>query len=177
MRREPLEVGAEHGEEYAGKYVFQELTWAKRSRIIQKHTRYHAVSGQVQSSDFVAIQAETIWASLKEQPQHKPVTLEKLLGEDDGVPIALGELMSKVVNGLCAMTREETAFLSAQSDDNDHPTVTEFRLCKEFGWTPTQLGRQPARAIHEFTVILNEVDRQAEEEKRRTEREARKHER
>ena len=119
MRRENVEVGTEYGAEYAGTYVFQELTWAKRSRIIQKHTRYHPISGQVQSSDFIAIQAETIWASLKEQPQNSPLTLEKLLGEENGIPIALGELFSRIVNGLCAMTREETAFLSAPSDDSD----------------------------------------------------------
>ena len=119
MRREKVEFGTEHGDEYAGTYVFQELTWAKRSRIIQKHTRYHPVSGQVLSSDFIAIQAETIWAALKDQPPHKPLTLEKLLSEEDGVPIAIGELLSKIVNGLCAMTREETAFLSAPSDAND----------------------------------------------------------
>ncbi|MBT0159363.1 hypothetical protein G4O51_05190 [Candidatus Bathyarchaeota archaeon A05DMB-2] len=116
MRRETVNLGTEYGAEYAGKYVFQELTWARRSRIIQKHTRYHPITGQVVSSDFIAIQAETIWASLKEQPQSKPITLEKLLGEENGVPIALGELFSRIANSLCAMTQEETAFLSAQSD-------------------------------------------------------------
>jgi hypothetical protein len=116
MRTESIEVDAEYGAEYAGKYVFQEITWAKRSRIIQKHTRYHPVSGQVLSSDFIAIQAETIWAALKEQPPNAPLTLENLLSEDDGIPIALGELFSKVVNNLCAVTREENAFLSAPLD-------------------------------------------------------------
>src|SRR3972149_8304748 len=120
MRRETVEVGPEYGVEYAGTYVFQELTWAKRSRIIQKHTRYHPMSGQVLSSDFIAIQAETIWASLKEQPPNEPLTLEKLLGEENGIPIPLGELLSKIVNDLCAMTREETAFLSAPSDARSH---------------------------------------------------------
>jgi hypothetical protein len=119
MRRETVEIGTEHGAEYAGTYVFQELTWARRSRIIQKHTRYHPVSGQVQSSDFIAIQAETIWASLKEQPPSQPLTLEKLLGEENGIPITLGELFSNIVNRLCALTSGETAFLSEPSDDND----------------------------------------------------------
>ena len=116
MRRQTVNIGTEYGVEYAGKYVFQEFTWAKRSRIIQKHTKYHPVSGQVQSSDFIAIQAETIWAALKEQPQGNPLTLEKLLGEENGVPIPLGELLSQIVNSLCALTREETAFLSEPSD-------------------------------------------------------------
>lgn len=120
MRRETVEIGTEYCDEYAGKYVFQDLTWAKRSRIIQKHTRYHPISGQVLSSDFIAIQAETIWTALKEQPPHKPLTLERLLGEENGIPIPLGELLSKIVNSLCAMTREETAFLSAPSDARSH---------------------------------------------------------
>jgi hypothetical protein len=116
MRKQTVNIGNEYGAEYAGKYVFQEITWAKRSRIIQKHTKYHPISGQVQTSDFIAIQAETIWAALKEQPQGNPLTLEKLLGEENGIPIPLGELLSQVVNGLCALTREETAFLSEPSD-------------------------------------------------------------
>jgi len=107
-KEETVEVDQRFGKDYAGKYVFQEITWAKRSRIIQKYTKYHPVSGQVLSSDYVAIQAETIWASLKEQPESKPITLEKLLSDEDGIPIGLGELFSKVVNKLCGVTLEET---------------------------------------------------------------------
>ncbi len=116
MRKQTITLGDEYGAQYAGKYVFQEITWAKRSRIIQKHTKYHPLTGQVQNSDFIAIQAETIWAALKEQPEANPITLEGLLGEENGVPIPLGELFSQVVNGLCALTREETSFLSEPSD-------------------------------------------------------------
>lgn len=107
MKTEKIEIDSRYGEEYAGKYVFSEITWAKRSRIIQKHTKYHPVTGQVISSDYVAIQAETILASLKEQPTNKPVSLEKLLSEEDGVPIELGELFSQTVNRLCGLTAEE----------------------------------------------------------------------
>jgi len=117
MRKEAVEIGEEYGPEYKGKYVFQEITWAKRSRIIQKHTKYSPVSGQIQSSDYVAIQAETIWASLKEQPEHKPISLEKLLSEEEGVPIQLGELFSQIVNRLNSISVEETRFLSEQSND------------------------------------------------------------
>ena len=116
MRKEIVEIDERFGKEYAGRYVFQELTWAKRSRIIQKHTKYSQHTGQVVTSDYVAIQAETIWASLREQPPNKPITLEKLLGEEDGIPIGLGELFSQIVNRLNSLTTEETAFLSAPSD-------------------------------------------------------------
>ncbi|MEM0006818.1 MAG: hypothetical protein QXR89_00935 [Candidatus Bathyarchaeia archaeon] len=118
MRTETVVIGEEYGKEYAGKYVFQELTWARRSRIIQKYTKYHPLTGQVISSDYIAIQAETIMASLKEQPPHQPISLEKLLSEDPekGVPIALGELFSQIVNRLNSVSFEETAFLSAASD-------------------------------------------------------------
>jgi hypothetical protein len=145
MRRETVNLGTEYGEEYTGKYVFQELTWAKRSRIIQKHTRYHPVSGQVVSSDFIAIQAETIWAALKEQPLNTPITLEKLLGEENGIPVPLGELFSKIVNSLCAMTREETAFLSAPSDAKDHiqPSQTSASAKNSGGPQTSSQSNQP----------------------------------
>jgi len=117
MRKETIEINERFGKEYAGKYVFQEITWAKRSRIIQKYTRYSQQTGQVIASDYVAIQAETIMASLKEQPPNKPITLEKLLSEEDGVPIELGELFSQIVNRLNAVGLEETAFLSEQSEN------------------------------------------------------------
>ena len=100
MKTETLEIDGRFGEEYAGRYVFQEISWAKRNRIIQKYTKYHGVTGQVLKSDYVAIQAETIWASLKEQPEEKPITLDRLLSEEDGVPIELGELFSQVANKL-----------------------------------------------------------------------------
>ncbi len=82
MKTETLEIDGRFGEEFAGKYVFREITWAKRNRIIQKHTKYNNVTGDVISSDFVAIQAETIMAALHGQPQSHPITLEKLLADD-----------------------------------------------------------------------------------------------
>jgi len=107
MRIETVEVDKRFGEEYTGRYVFKEITWMKRSRIITKYTKYHPVTGQIVSSDLPAIQAETIWASLKEQPANKPVTLERLLDEENGIPIELGELFSMVVNRLCGLSAEE----------------------------------------------------------------------
>lgn len=95
------------GAEYRGTYVFQEITWAKRSRIIQRYTKYHPMTGQVLSSDYIAIQAETILAALKEQPSTQPISLEKLLSEENGIPIELGEIFSKVVNRLCGLTMDE----------------------------------------------------------------------
>jgi hypothetical protein len=141
MRKENVEVGTEYSAEFAGKYVFQEITWAKRSRIIQKHTKYHPITGQVQSSDFIAIQAETIWAALKEQPPNQPLTLEKLLGEETGIPIALGELFSQIVNSLCAVTRDEVAFLSVPFDEAN-PT----RQSPTFGSVKSSAGRQQSSA-------------------------------
>ena len=116
MNKKIVEVGSEYGAEYAGTYIFQELTWAKRSRIIQKYTKYHPISGQVVSSDFIAIQAETIWAALKQQPPNNPLTFEKLAGEEIGIPIGLGELLSKIANNLCSLNREDATFLSEPSN-------------------------------------------------------------
>ena len=117
MRNEKVEIDKRFGKEYAGKYVFQEISWAKRSRIIQKNTKYSQVTGQVISSDYVAIQAETIFASLKEQPESKPVTLEKLLSEENGIPVGLGELFSQIANRLNSLTVQKSRFLSEQSEE------------------------------------------------------------
>jgi len=45
-----------------------------------------------------------------------------------------------------------------------HQSLTEYRLCKEFGWTPSQLAHVSAKKVEEFLVIINEVDRQALEQ-------------
>ena len=149
MRKQTLTIGDEYGIEYQGIYVFGEITWAKRSRIIQKHTKYHPISGQVQASDFIAIQAETIWAALKEQPAGDPVSIEKLLGEENGVPIALGELFSQVVNGLCALTREETAFLSEPSAAKNPtpPSPTSASAKNSAGPQPNSPSSLPESSI------------------------------
>jgi hypothetical protein len=145
MRKEVLVLDESFGKEYAGRYVFQEITWAKRSRIIQKYTRYNTVSGHVVSSDFIAIQAETIWASLKEQPVHKPVSLEKLLSEDDGLPIALGELFSEIANKLNNVSLEESAFLSEPSEDKNQTrsSQTSASAKNSAGHQTSLQGNQP----------------------------------
>jgi len=137
MRTEVLELDGRFGEGYAGRYVFREISWAKRSRIIQKYTKYHPLTGQIVSSDFIAIQAETIVASLKEQPSHKPISLEKLLSEDDGVPVELGELFSQIVNRLNSVSLEEQRFLSVQSEGKN-----QTRGSQTFAFAKSSDGHQ-----------------------------------
>jgi hypothetical protein len=117
--------------------VLQGITWAKRNRIIQKHTKYNKLSGEVESSDFIAIQAETIFASLHEQPTNKPISLEKLLDEDNGVPIELGELFSKIANRLNGMSHEDLHFLLEQLDEE-----SRIRLFQSFGFAKPSGGLQ-----------------------------------
>ena len=50
MNTEKVEVGDQFGKEYQGTYVFGEITWAKRSRIIQKHTKYHPTQGKCRAA-------------------------------------------------------------------------------------------------------------------------------
>jgi hypothetical protein len=109
METESVEVDERFGKEYAGKYVFREITRIKRLRIIKKYTKYHPQTGAVIDSDVGAIDAEITWASLKEQPENKPITLEKLLTEDaeTGVPIRLTALFTKTVNRLNGLSPEE----------------------------------------------------------------------
>ena len=117
--------------------MFAEISWAKRNRIIQKHTRYNKLTGEVESSDFIAIQAETIIASMHGQPASKPVTLEKLLNEDDGIPIELGELFSKAVNRLNGLSREDLRFLLEQLDEE-----SRIQLLSSFGFVKPSAGPQ-----------------------------------
>jgi len=128
MRTETIEVDERFGKEYAGRYVFQEITWAKRNRILQKHTRYNPQTGSILTTDYVAIQAETIMASLKEQPPSKPIAVEKLLSEDTekGVPIELGELFSRIANKLCTVSRQENTFLSEPSEETNRTQPSRF---------------------------------------------------
>jgi hypothetical protein len=139
LKTEKLEIDGRFGEEYQGTYTFAEITWAKRNRIIQKHTKYNKLSGDVESSDFIAIQAETIIASMHGQPTSKPVTLEKLLGEEDGVPIELGELFSKIANRLNGLSREDLRFLLEQLDEESRTA-----LFQSFGYAKNSAGHQPS---------------------------------
>ena len=138
MRSEILELDNRFGEEFAGHYSFSEITWAKRNRIIQKHTKYSKLSGEVESSDFIAIQAETIMASLHGQPDSKPLSLEKLLDEENGVPIELGELFSKVTNKLNGMVHEDLRFLLERLDEE-----SRIQLFQNFGFVKSSDGPQP----------------------------------
>lgn len=133
------------GKEFTGGYAFREITWARRSRICQRYTKYSKMTGQVESSDFVAIQAESIWASLKEQPESKPITLEKLLGEEEGIPIELGELFSKVVNRLNGVSHDELRFLLEQlSEENRTQLLASFGFVKSSaGPSSSSEGSQP----------------------------------
>jgi len=138
MEPENIVIDDRFGTEYQGKYLFKEITWAKRNRIIQQHTKYSKISGEVESSDFIAIQAETIMASLHGQPDSKPITLEKLLSEgDDGIPIALGELLSKVTNKLNGLAHEDIRFLLEQLGEG-----SRIQLFQSFGFVKSSVNSQ-----------------------------------
>lgn len=148
LKTETLELDGRFGEEYQGKYVFKEITWAKRSRIIQKYTKYSKLSGEVESSDFIAIQAETIMASMHGQPSSHPITLEKLLSEENGVPIGLGELFSQITNRLNNVGPEEARFLSEPSDvrDRTKPSQTSDSIRSSDGLPTNSVASQPKQS-------------------------------
>jgi len=51
--------------------------------------------------------------------------------------------------------------LEALRERRMHPSLTTFRLCQEFGWTPAQVGAQRAADIETFVLILDELERQS----------------
>jgi hypothetical protein len=138
VKTENLEVDEKYGKEWAGKYCFKEISWAKRNRIIQKYTVYSKVTGQMMSSDFIAIQAATVMASLHGQPDTHPLTLERLLDEEEGVPIELGETFSKVANKLNSVGQEDLRFLLEQLDE-----ASRTQLFKTFGYAKSLDGQSP----------------------------------
>jgi hypothetical protein len=135
MKSETLDISQEFGAEYQGKYLLKEISWAKRSRIIQKYTKYHPSTGQVLSSDLIAIQAETVMASLHGQPESKPLSLAKLLDEEEGVPIPLGELLAKVANRLNTGSQEDLRFLLLQLDEE-----SRIHLLQSLGYVKSSVG-------------------------------------
>jgi len=62
--------------------------------------------------------------------------------------------------------------LRAMRRGTPHKSLTEFRLCKEFGWTIDELEQQPSKKIEQFLIILGEIDRQTQEEIDRAKRES-----
>jgi hypothetical protein len=138
LNSEVLDLDSRFGVEFKGKYVLKEITWAKRNRIIQKHTKYNSITGEVVSSDFLAIQAETIIASMHGQPETQPITLQKLLGDEEGIPIELGELLSKIVNKLNGLSHEDLRFLLAQLSEEDR-----VQLLASLGFVKNSDGPSP----------------------------------
>jgi hypothetical protein len=120
-----------------GEYVFSEISWAKRNRILQKYTKYSSATGQVESSDNVSIQAELVWASLRgRKPAKSPLTLAMLLDEtDNGVPVEVGELFSQVVSRLCTLTKQDLHFLLEQLSEEDR-----IQLFQSFGYAKNSAG-------------------------------------
>jgi hypothetical protein len=70
------------------------------------------------------------------------------------------------------LERRDCFFIRAIRRKKPSEVLTEFRLCKEFGWTATQLARQPAKTVQQFLVILNQMDKMTEEEVEKAKREA-----
>jgi hypothetical protein len=55
--------------------------------------------------------------------------LEKLLSDDEGIPIELGELFSQIVNRLCSVTIQEARFLSEPSDEENRIQLSQDSDC------------------------------------------------
>jgi hypothetical protein len=119
MRKISLEVDDKYGSEYRGKYVLRELSWAKKSRIAENYMKINTQTGEVLKSDYVAIQAETLYAAIVAQPENKPITIAKLLDEENGVPDGLFRLFQKASNSINGVDPEEARFLLTQLGEED----------------------------------------------------------
>ena len=84
-----LKVDDSFGPAYKGEYVFSGITWGKYAQIMKKHT---VTNQAVVYTDDAKMNAELVLATLKSQPETKPVTMESLMSEDPekGIPPMLG---------------------------------------------------------------------------------------
>ena len=119
MRKASVEVDGKFGEEYKGKYVLRELSWAKKSRIAENYMKIDGQTGEVLRTDYVAIQAETLYAAIVAQPEPRPITIAKLLDEENGVPDGLFKLFLKASNSINGVSPEEARFLLTQLSEED----------------------------------------------------------
>ena len=60
-----------------------------------------------------------------------------------------------------SLSRIKKGLTRAVREHRGHPDLTLFRLCQEFGWTPSQVREQTAADIEKFVVILDELERQS----------------
>ncbi len=119
MRKVSVEVDEKYGPEYKGKYVLRELSWAKKSRLAENYMKIDPHTGEVLKTDYVAIQAETLYAAIVAQPEPRPITIAKLLDEENGVPDGLFKFFLKASNSINGVDPEEARFLLTQLDEKD----------------------------------------------------------
>src|SRR4030042_757937 len=125
MRKISVEVDDKYGSEYRGKYVLRELSWAKNIRSAENYMKIDAQTGEVLRTDYVAIQAETLYAAIVAQPESRPITIAKLLDEENGVPDGLCKLFLKASNSINGVDPEEARFLLTQLSEEDRTLLLQ----------------------------------------------------
>lgn len=97
------------GKKFAGKYIFESISWGRSNRITGECTKVHPVT-RVSSIDMKKLQAMMLDATMIKRP--KAVTYEVLVSEntDQGLPPSLGEIlmaMADKVNGYGKESRDK----------------------------------------------------------------------
>lgn len=109
-----IKLNSRFGKEYSGEYVFQSITWGRSNEITSDCTSLNPLTKQ-SKIDLRRLQALMLDATMVERPSS--ITLEKLLSLQDGIPMALGELLMSAadyVNGFGSKEREELKNLKQQ---------------------------------------------------------------
>lgn len=103
MKKE-IELKDEFGKEYKGKYIFQSISWGKSNEITSKCTSVNPHTKQ-SKVDLKRMQALMLDATMIERPSL--ITLQKLLDEENGIPMSLGELLMQVADYVNGFGEEE----------------------------------------------------------------------
>ncbi len=143
MRKISVDVDEKYGPEYKGKYVLRELSWAKKSRIAENYMKIDPHTGEVLKTDYVAIQAETLYAAIVAQPEPRPITIAKLLDEENGVPDGLFKLFQKASNSINGVDPEEARFLLTQLSEEDLTRLLQsLGFAKSLAVSPVPLEKK-----------------------------------
>jgi len=109
-----IKIDNRFGKEYSGEYIFRSITWGRSNEVTSECTSMNPITKQTKV-DLRRLQALMLDATMVERP--KEITIEKLLSLEDGIPMALGELLmaaADYVNGFSQKEREELKNLKQQ---------------------------------------------------------------
>lgn len=133
MKTQTIEVDCRFGEEYRGTYELRQVTQGEYEQIL---VSYMNTLGKVSKQDILKVNREMLWLALKNQPENKPLTREKLvLGQ---LPYGLSIRLQDAYDQVNGLSLEEQRFLSETSDEEN-----QMQSCQSLCFVNDSDGQKP----------------------------------